>query len=102
MKNQPEVAQSYGINLRRNRRRPDNRLAWIMLGSSEIGVELCDVSPEGACVISPRPIGVGRKLAYQLGIRGSGDRFEAVCVRCAPAPGGWELGLCHQLQLCGG
>lgn len=95
----PEPA--YGINLRRSERVPDDRLAWIILGSSEISVQVQDVSPEGACVISPRPIGVGRKLAYQLGVRGAGDRFEAVCVRCAPAAGGWELGLCHQLQLCG-
>lgn len=101
MHNGTDTDQSYGINLRRNERRPDDRLAWIVLGSSEISVEVRNVSVEGACVISPRPIGVGRKLAYQLGVRGDGDRFEAVCVRCAPDAGGWELGLCHQLQLCG-
>lgn len=83
-------------NLRRSPRQPDTRPAWLSVGSTTTQVEIKDVSKEGACLLSPRPVAAGRTISYQLGPREAGDVFEGVVVRCDSALSGtYEIAVCH-------
>ena len=79
---------------RRHPRTAEDRPAWLHRGSNSASIEMIDISPGGACFLSPRPLQIGKSLRLQVGHGASQTTLDGVIVRQVQRPDGqYEIGL---------
>lgn len=86
-----------GINLREHPREEEDRPAWAQSGHNAIHVDMVDISPGGACFVSPRPMAVGQAVRLQVGHGGQQAILDGRVVRYTPQlDGRYQIAICVQ------
>ncbi len=73
-----------GANLREHPREDEDRPAWAQAGSNAVNVDMIDISPGGACFVSPRPMAAGQAVRLQVGHGAEQAILDGRVVRYTP------------------